>query len=137
MDVRFFFWLFGSYTIVNGYVYQRQAVHDKTHLLDLRDVVYPEFREELSREYENRLRREAPASWPDFREAALPAYLSVTRASSPLMTPGKAFARAATSDFPVRSPVFGGHLHVVTAADLWPGGDLRVSVDLSRRPRSS
>ena len=69
--------LFGSYTIVNGYVYQRQAFHDKTYLLDLRDAVYPEFREELSREYENRLRREAPASRPDFREAALPAYLSV------------------------------------------------------------
>ena len=72
--------LIGSYTIVNGYVYQRQAFHDKTYLLDLRDAVYPEFREELSREYENR-RREAPASWPeDFREAALPAYLSVIEA---------------------------------------------------------
>ena len=69
--------LTGSYTIVNGYVYQRQFVHDKTHLLDLRDVVYPEFREELSREHEGRLRREAPASWPDFREVALPAYLLV------------------------------------------------------------
>lgn len=69
--------LLAAYSIVNGYVYQLQAAHEVTHLLDLRDAVYPEFKEEISREYDNRLRREVPADWPDFREVALPAYLSV------------------------------------------------------------